>query len=587
MDGVAWRERGRMTGDGTVGVHRSAELNRGDAKTRATSDRASEEDHRRKEDVELARKHRTMVIVRRRHMEELEGLIGLILAAVILAAAARRVGAPYPVFLALGGALLAFLPGGPSFTVLPELALALFLAPVLLDAAYDASPRDLRDNWAPLTGLVVFAVGLTTIAVAVVARTLIPAMPWAPAIALGAVVAPPDAAAATAVLRQLRPPQRILTILEGESLLNDASALLIYRLAVSAVAAHGFSIGAVAPTFLLAVAGSVIVGPLLGWLLLRLTDRVQHVPTAIILQFVGTFGVWILADRIGLSGVLTMVCFAMTVARTAPERTPARIRIPSYAVWETVVFVLNILAFIFIGLQIRPILQTLEPAARGRYFAVAGAVLLTVIVVRVAWHMSFNAVIRWRDRRLGFHPPRPMLRPTVASGLIISWAGMRGIVTLAAALALPAAFPFRDLIVLTAFSVVVGTLVLQGLTLKPLLRALDLQDGDPVGRELGAARERALRAGLASFEADRSPVAEAIRQEFTAHLGSADGDPESGIASRSAHSEIHRGAVQAARQAVLAMRANDEIGDNAFHQMEEELDWLEMAGGGKEPSGPN
>ena len=168
-------------------------------------------------------------------VQELEALIGLVLAAVILAAAARRVGAPYPVFLALGGALLAFVPGAPSFTLPPELALALFLAPVLLDAAYDASPRDLRDNWAPVTGLVVFAVGLTTAAVAVVARTLVPEMPWAAAIALGAVVAPPDAAAATAVLRQLRPPHRILTILEGESLLNDASALLIYRLAVGAV----------------------------------------------------------------------------------------------------------------------------------------------------------------------------------------------------------------------------------------------------------------------------------------------------------------------------------------------------------------
>src|SRR6266478_3064167 len=327
-------------------------------------------------------------------MRELEALIGLVLAATILAAAARRVGAPYPVFLAIGGAILAFVPGAPSFAVPPELALALFVAPVLLDAAYDASPRDLRDNWAPVTGLVVVAVGLTTIAVA--------------AMALGAVVAPPDAAAATAVLRQLRPPHRILTVLEGESLLNDASALLIYRLAVGAVAAKGFSIGAVAPTFLFAVAGSVVAGPALGWLSLRLTNRVQDVPTAIILQFVSTFGVWILAERIGLSGVLTMVCYAMSVARTAPARTPARIRIPSYAVWETVVFVLNVLAFVFIGLQIRPILASLEPAARGRYFAVAGAVLFTVIVVRIAWQMSFNAAIRWRDRRFGFHPPRPM-----------------------------------------------------------------------------------------------------------------------------------------------------------------------------------
>ena len=244
-------------------------------------------------------------------MGEFEQLLSLFVAAVILAGVARRVGAPYPVFLALGGALLAFLPAAPSFTLPPELALALFVAPVLLDAAYDASLRDLKDNWAPVTGLVVFAVGLTTVAVAVVARAIIPAMPWAPAIALGAVVAPPDAVAATAVLRQLRPPHRILTILEGESLLNDASALLIYRLAVGAVAANGFSMGEVAPAFLLAVAGSVVVGPALGWLMLQLMDRVQHVPTAIILQFVTTFGVWMLAEHLGLSAVLTMVCYAV------------------------------------------------------------------------------------------------------------------------------------------------------------------------------------------------------------------------------------------------------------------------------------
>jgi Na+/H+ antiporter len=513
-------------------------------------------------------------------MRELEQLLVLFVAAVALAAAARRAGAPYPVFLALGGAVLAFFPATPPFTLPPELALALFVAPILLDAAYDASLRDLRDNWAPVTSLVVCAVGLTTIAVAAVTRALVPAMPWAPAIALGAIVAPPDAVAATAVLRQLRPPHRILTVLEGESLLNDASALLIYRLAVGAVAAGSFSIAAVAPTFLFAIAGSLVVGPALGWLTLTVLDRVQHVPTSIILQFVCTFGVWILAEHIGLSGVLTMVCYAVMVARTAPERVPARARIPSYAVWETVVFALTILAFIFIGLQIRPILESLERAERTRYFVVAGAVLLTVIVVRLAWHMSFNAVIRWRDRRFGFHPPRPMLRPTVGSDLIISWAGMRGIVSLAAAMALPPAFPYRDLILLTAFSVVLGTLVLQGLTLKSLLRALDLHDDDPVGRELGAARERALQAGLASLSREESPVADAVRQEFRAHLTSEHANADSSDdRPASPHSEFHRRALLAARQAVLAMRRNDEIGDDAFHEMEEELDWLEMAGG--------
>jgi monovalent cation/hydrogen antiporter len=507
-------------------------------------------------------------------MKELEQLLGLFVAAVILAGAARRVGAPYPVFLALGGALLAFVPLAASFTLPPELALALFVAPILLDAAFDASPRDLKDNWLPLTSLVVFAVGFTTIAVAVVTRMLVPTMAWAPAIALGAIVAPPDAVAATAVLRPLRPPHRVLTILEGESLLNDASALLIYRLAVSAVVANEFSIATVAPTFLLAVAGSAVVGPALGWVTLQILDRAQHVPTAIILQFVSTFIVWSVAEQIGLSGVLTMVCYAMTVAHSAPARTPARLRIPTYAVWETVVFALNILAFIFIGLQLGPILASLDPADRGRYLLVAAAVLVTVIVVRVAWHMSFNAAVRWRHRRVGFHPPRPMLRPTVRSGVIISWAGMRGIVSLAAALALPEAFPFRNLIVLTAFAVVLGTLVIQGLTLKPLLRALDLNDDDPVGREVSAARERALRAGLDSFAGDQSAAAEAVRQEFSAHLTHSDDS----TVTRAAHRDLHRQALAAARDAVLTMRQSDEIGDDAFHQIEAELDWLEMAG---------
>ena len=509
-------------------------------------------------------------------MSSLEQVLGLFLAAVLLAAAARRVGAPYPVFLALGGAVLALLPAGPSFTLPPELALALFVAPVLLDAAYDASLRDLRDNWVPVTGLVVCAVAFTTVAVAVVVRVMIPTIAWAPAVALGAVVAPPDAVVASAVLRQVRPPQRIITILEGESLFNDASALLIYRLAIGAVADHGFSIGALGPAFIIAVVGSLLAGPVLGWIMLQVLDRVQHVPTSIILQFVTTFGVWLLAERLGLSAVLTMVCYAITVARTAPARTPARLRIPTYAVWETVVFALNILAFIFIGLQIRPILEAPAAGSLSQYFAVAGAVLMTVILVRLGWHMSFNAVIRWRDRRFGFHPPRPMLRATVGSGLIISWSGMRGMVSLAAALALPGTFPFRDLIVFTTFAVVLGTLVIQGLTLKPLLRALDLQDGDPVANELQFARDRAREAGLATLANNDSPVANTVRQEFTAHL-TRTGAGERSEPMRAEHTELHSAAVRAARNAILAMRASDEIGDDAFHQLEEELDWLEMA----------
>ena len=509
-------------------------------------------------------------------MQEFEQVLLIFLIAVLLAAAARRVGAPYPAFLALGGALLAFVPGVPRLTLPPELVLALFVAPVLLDAAFDASLRDLRDNWAPVAGLVLVAVGLTTAAVAFVAHALVPTMPWAAAIALGAIVAPPDAVAATAVLRPLHPPQRIVTILEGESLLNDASALLIYRLAVGAVASRSFSLHVVAPTFLLGMLGSLIAGPTLGWLTQRLINRVQHVPTAIILQFVSTFTVWLIAEQLGLSGVLTTVCYAMTLARTAPAEIAARIRIPTNAVWATVVFALNIFAFIFIGLQIRPILFELSPLERTQYLVVAAAVLVTVILVRFAWHMSFNTVIRWHDRRFGFHPPRPMLRPTIGSGLVISWAGMRGIVTLAAALALPAAFPARDLILLIAFSVVLGTLLIQGLTLKNLLAALDLHDGDPVASELRAARQRVLEAVMATLPTGASPALDLVRKEYKVRLTSA-GDPIARSEPFVRYAHAQRTALQAARRTLLAMRRSGDIGDDAFHAVENELDWMEVS----------
>ncbi|HWG79443.1 MAG TPA: Na+/H+ antiporter [Stellaceae bacterium] len=520
-----------------------------------------------------------------------EWIVVLLLVAVLLAGAARRVGAPYPAFLALGGAALAFVPGAPRFVLDPGLALALFVAPVLLDAAYDTSLRDLKDNWAPVASLVLVAVGLTTAAVAIVAHALVPGLPWAAAVALGAVVAPPDAAAATAVLRQVHLPRRLLTIVEGESLLNDASALLIYRLAVGAVAAGAFSPGKVAPTFLLGVAGSIIAGPLLARLYMRLVRRLSDdAPSQIILQFVGTFGVWILAERIGLSGVLTIVCYAIAIAQEAPDRTPARLRVPSYAVWETAVFVLNVLAFFLIGLQIRPIMEALDPAQQARYLVVAGAVLATVIAVRIAWVMAHNTVARLKIRLYGFHPPRPMSPPTVRGGLIVSWSGMRGIVTLAAALALPlggagaAGFPFRDLIVLTAFIVVLGTLVIQGLTLRPVLGWLDLRDDDPVGREVARARDAAFRAALEALDGDTSTEAKWLRKEYTAMLRQAGdaADPRAPIALPA--DDLRRRAIAAARAAVSDLRRRGEIGDDAFHRLEEQLDWSELSAGPRSES---
>jgi hypothetical protein len=253
--------------------------------------------------------------------------------------------------------------------------------------------------------------------------------------------------------------------------------------------------------------------------------------------------------------------------------------VPSYAVWESAVFVLNVLAFVFIGLQIRPILNSLEPEVRSRYLIVAGAVLLTVIVGRFVWVMTHNLIARLWIRWRGFHPPRPMSPPTVESGLVISWSGMRGIVSLAAALALPEAFPYRDLVVLTAFAVVLGTLVVQGLTLKPLMRSLRLEEDDPVAREVEEARGRALEAVRAAVGDDASSTeARFVWHAFEARLGGSAPDGSEGADGHSHDrgDRLFRSALEAARRVTFDMRARDEIGDDAFHRLEEDLDWMEM-----------
>ena len=323
-------------------------------------------------------------------MEIFQWLLMLLVGAVALTALARYLKLPYPSLLAVGGAAIALLPNAPAFTLHPELALAIFVAPVLLDSAFDTSLRDLRRYWVPVLSLVVVAVGVTTFAVAWIAHSLVPGMPWAAAIALGAIVAPPDAAAASAILRQLHIPHRMVVILEGESLLNDATALLIYRLAVSATMGSTFSTSVVAWQAL-AMVGSVLAGFLLAHFYLRIVERVTDIPSAIIMQFVGAFGVWILADELGLSAIVTVVTFAITAARITPESTPATLRLPSYAVWETVVFVLNVIAFVVIGLQLRPILGSLEADERSQYLQIAGLVLATVVSVRIAWVFATTA----------------------------------------------------------------------------------------------------------------------------------------------------------------------------------------------------
>jgi CPA1 family monovalent cation:H+ antiporter len=518
-----------------------------------------------------------------------EIVIALLLVGAVLSLWADRAGIPYPALLALAGAGLALIPGAPVITLDPELALALFVAPVLLDAAFDASPRDLRDNILPVSVLAVGVVGLTIAAVAIVARAFVPGLGWAPAIALGAIVAPPDASAATAVLKRLRPPHRIVVILEGESLFNDASALLVYRLAVSAAVTGTFSGWTVLPTLLLTCGGGVIAGVLFARFFLWIGRRIHDTPTSVLTQFLSTFAVWIAADRMHLSAIIALVAYAMTLARHAPGFTTARRRIESYAVWDVAVFVLNVLAFVLIGLQLRGILARLSGGAWSNYGWAAAAVCASVIVVRVLFWMPFNWIVRWRNRRYGQRPPRPsapILSATVGSGLVISWCGMRGIVTLAAALALPdgdPGFPERDFIVFASFCVVLCTLVLQGMTLRPLLLALGLRDDGSIERELQVARAETARAAMSALEQPQSDAARAallLRGEYAARLRSSESSgPSANEGSRLA--ELQRHAVSVQRRTLLDLRARSVIGDDAFHLIEAEIDLLEISADGR------
>jgi len=510
-----------------------------------------------------------------------EIIIALLLVGAVLSLWAARLGVPYPALLALTGAAIALIPGMPEVSLDPQLALALFVAPTLLDAAYDASPRDLRDNLVPVISLALGAVGLTIAAVAVLARLFVPDMGWAAAITLGAIVAPPDASAAVAVLRRIAPPHRVSVILEGESLFNDASALLVYRIAAAAAMTGGFSGWSVAPELALTWGGGALAGILLARLFLRLTASVQDIPISILLQFISTFAVWIFAVRIGVSAIITVVCYAMIISRYAPARMDAAHRIASYAVWDVAVFVLNVMAFILIGLQLRGIVTRLDASEWRTYGMCAIAVCAAVIITRILWVMAHTTIARWRVRHFGVRLRRPMKLPTFRGGLIISWCGMRGIVSLATALALPSgspgAFPYRDLIVLCAFSVVLATLVIQGMTLRWLIEWTGVRDDGLVEREVGLARAETARVALRALEQEPPSISQTLQRDYEARRRSgADQSTGSRAERSSSTASVQRRLIDAQRQVLIDLRARDVIGDAAFQSAEEELDLLEL-----------
>ena len=499
-----------------------------------------------------------------------ESMIALVLMAILLLQVSRRTWIPYPTMLAAAGVVVALVPGSPVIRLDGHTAMALFIAPVLVDAAFDFPLAAIRRLWRPLLALAVVAVVLTTGVVAWIGWAFA-GLPIAAAITLGAIVAPPDAAAATTVLRSARLPRRTVEVLTGESLLNDATALLLFSAAL-AVQSHGGIDGGVALRLGLAVPGGIALGIAFAWLNRFITPYTRGTLGGNLLEFVNTFLVWVIADRLGLSAVLCVVAMAMYLANSPTARASARSRIQSFAVWGGVVFLLNVLAFLLMGMQVSEIVGDMRPERLQQALKFAGLVVAGVVVTRMAWVMLYNRLAQRFAVMRG-----PLKAPSVAQSIVVGWCGMRGLVTMATAFALPTDFPQRDMILLAAFGVVLATLVVQGLTLTPLIRLLKLHDGGAEEREMATARKALAEVALESIADAEGKVAEETRRQLEIDRDSLfDAEACRVFEERQ---RLKRTAIAAQRERLLGLRDEEKIGEDAYEVLQEELDWRELAVG--------
>lgn len=494
-------------------------------------------------------------------MQLFELTLLLLWMAMVLLHWAQRLRVPYPSFLALGGVCVAAMPFATRLSIEPQLALALFVAPAVMDSAFELPPREMLRNWISLMSLAVMLV-LATAAVVAWVGVKFAGLPLAAAVALGAIVAPPDAAAAGAVLREFELPRRAMSVLQGESLLNDAVALLVFGIAVSVAITPEQALTPLLPKLLIAVPGGAVLGVLIGKFSSRVLRRTAGTASSIIAQFLIIYGAWILADHIGLSPIITVVGLAAVAARSMPEQTTARDRINMTAVWVTVNLVLNVLAFLLMGLQAKTILNQLQGPALSHALSFAGLVLVAVILVRIVWVMSYGLLMR----RL--RPGGPPMR----IGILVSWCGMRGLVTLATAFALPVRFPSRDVIVLASFTVVLGTLVLQGFTIRPLIAALKIAKDPSMDAEIAANRRDMLDAAVQSLGQDPGAEAQALRAEVEALRKENVGRERP----RTPHDELRLRMLNAERALIHERRRKGLLAEDVYQVLENELDRAEL-----------
>jgi CPA1 family monovalent cation:H+ antiporter len=517
-------------------------------------------------------------------MGVLQIVLFLMLCAVALGWVARHFKFPYPIALVVGGGLLGFVPRLPQPQFDPQFTLVLVLPPILYQAALLTSWREFKANIRPIGLLAIGLVIATTLAVGATLKLLIPDIPWAAAFVLGAIVSPPDAVAATAILSRLSIPRQVVTILEGESLVNDATGLVIYKFAVAAVLTGVFSLWQASLELVGVAIGGIALGFLMGQFFVivhkYLGDAFIEVLTTIAVPYVA----YITAESLHVSGVLAVVAAGIVRGRYAPEIVSAEMRIIARSVWNLLVFSLNCLVFILIGWQLSEIVARLTDYTVAQLFFYGTFVSAVAIVVRFIW--IYPAI---------YLPPifraargQSVAVPQEGEVFIMSWCGMRGIVSLAAALALPvelvdgSAFPERDLIIFLTFVVIAVTLVIQGLSLKPLIRRLQVGRDWSIQEEQQRAKMALGKVAIAAIDAAvandgiSNDLAERIRAEFAEQITLTVPD---GIVLRHSGADdakrLRAAAVKAERNELIRLWRENQISDEVLHKIEEDLDYQE------------
>jgi monovalent cation/hydrogen antiporter len=497
------------------------------------------------------------------------------LGVMLVAAASQRL--PPSILLVGGGLVLGFVPGLPHLTLPPDLVLVAILPPLLYSAAFFTGLRELRSNLRPISLLAIGLVAATTVGVAWVAHAAIGGLSWAGAFTLGAIVSPTDALASTEVARRVGAPRRVIAIIEGESLVNDGIALVLYKTAVAAAVNGVFSFWSASGRLVLNVIGGLVVGLAVAWVVRQVRRRVDDTPTEVALALLSGYLAYLPAAALGVSGVLAAVTIGVYMGWYTPQLTTVETRLSGNAFWEILVYVVNALLFALVGLQLRGIVDRLN--VTGSLIADAVYVTVAVIVLRLIWVPIFTYVPRFLFRSVRERDPYPPWKyPTV-----IAWAGIRGAVSLAAALALPTDLPDRDLIIFLTFTVILVTLVGQGLTLPVLIQALHIPDDGGAEREDAKARIRAAEAALERLEelADegwvREDTLERMRGQYRFRTNRFraryDGTDGAGVEERSAaYQRLRRELLDAERRAVVGLRNEGIITEAVMQRVQRDID---------------